>query len=273
MEPQVNFNPSLSFVSQKPWIRNATLKENILFGRPEEQPLYDNCVKYAGLTDDLKILKDGENTIIGDKGINLSGGQKVRVALARALYAPTELYLFDDPLSALDVNVGNWVFRKALKGFLQGRTRLVITHNLGYLKEFDRIVFMDKGRIVFDGTYEEILDKEFYLELKNIMDKTRLVSEEKFLKENEGEAPKRKVSLVEEILEQKEEEEEEISEDSDSEEESGTEEKKKDIDVDYFNIQEEKKEKIEVSKESYICFKLWFSTMYILKSDVCHDNI
>ena len=251
MEPQVNFNPSLSFVSQKPWIRNATLKENILFGRPLEQPLYDNCVKYAGLTDDLKILKDGENTIIGDKGINLSGGQKVRVALARALYAPTELYLFDDPLSALDVNVGNWVFRKALKGFLQGRTRLVITHNLGYLKEFDRIVFMDRGRIVFDGTYEEILDKEFYLELKNIMDKTRLVSEEKFFKENEGEEPMRKVSLVEEIKEEKEKEEEE-SEDSDSEkeeEEAGT-ENKKDIDVDYFNIQEEKKEKIEVSKDS-----------------------
>ena len=247
MEPQLNFNPRLSFVSQKPWIRNATLKENILFGRPEEQPLYDNCVKYAGLTDDLKILKDGDNTIIGDKGINLSGGQKVRVALARALYAPTELYLFDDPLSALDVNVGNWVFRKALKGYLRGRTRLVVTHNLGYLKEFDRIVFMDKGRIVFDGTYQEILNKEFYLELRNIMDQTRLVSEEKFLKDHQGEVVEKEVAMVKEI------------QGEESEEGEGAMIQKKEIDIDYYNIQEEKKENIQVSMDSL--FALYKNTI------------
>lgn len=207
--------------------------------------------------DDIKILKDGEDTIIGDKGINLSGGQKVRVALARALYAPTELFLFDDPLSALDVNVGNWVFRKAFKGYLQGTTRLVITHNLGYLKDFDRIVFMDKGKILFDGSYEEILDKEFYIELKNIMDKTKLVSEEKFINENEGEAPDRKVSLVEEIKETKEienaeNEKENVSENEDQEnEKEGDKKEKKEIDVARVNIEEEKKEKDKVSKDHH----------------------
>lgn len=159
----LNYNPNLSYLSQKPWIRNATLKDNIIFGHPFEEKKYKECVKFSGLVDDLKILKDGDETVIGDKGINLSGGQKVRVGLARALYNATDLYLFDDPLSALDVNVGNHVFMKALKGYLRNRTRVVITHSLGYLKHFDRIIFMDKGSIIYNGSYEDIQDKPFYI--------------------------------------------------------------------------------------------------------------
>lgn len=162
-ENELNYNPHLSFLSQKPWIRNATLKENILFGSEYEEEKYLKCIKYSGLEDDLKILLEGDATIIGDKGINLSGGQKVRVALARAFYNPSEMFLFDDPLSALDVNVGNLVFHKGFKEFLKGRTRLIITHNLGYLKHFNRILFMDQGEIVYDGSYENIQTKPFYI--------------------------------------------------------------------------------------------------------------
>ena len=159
----LNYNANLSYLSQKPWIRNATLKENIIFGHPFEEKKYKECVEFSGLEDDLKILKDGDETVIGDKGINLSGGQKVRVGLARALYNATDLYLLDDPLSALDVNVGNHVFMKALKGYLRDRTRIVITHSLGYLKHFDRVIFMDEGRIIYDGSFEGLQDKPFYI--------------------------------------------------------------------------------------------------------------
>ena len=162
-ESNLNFNPKISYLSQKPWIRNATVKANILFGKPFVLKRYKECIDYSGLEEDLKILKDGEQTIIGDKGINLSGGQKVRVGLARSLYSGSDLFLLDDPLSALDVNVGSHIFRKALKGYLRGKTRLVVTHSLGYLKHFDRILFFDEGKIIFDGTYQDILSKPFYL--------------------------------------------------------------------------------------------------------------
>ena len=160
---ELNFNPNLSYLSQKPWIRNATLRENILMGNKYEKKHYDKCVKYSGLVDDLEILNNGDQTIIGDRGINLSGGQKTRVALARALYSNSQLFLLDDPLSALDVNVGDHVFRKAFCGFLKHKTRVIVTHNLGYLKFFDRIIFMDQGRILFNGPFDQLKDKSFYI--------------------------------------------------------------------------------------------------------------
>lgn len=159
----LNYNPHLSYLSQKPWIRNGTLKSNITFGLDFDEKKYQDCIEYSGLRDDLEILKDKDLTVIGDKGVNLSGGQKVRVGLARALYSGSDMYLLDDPLSALDVNVGNHVFMKAFKGYLRNRTRVVITHSLGYLKHFDRIIFMEKGVILFDGSYEDIQDKPFYI--------------------------------------------------------------------------------------------------------------
>ena len=159
----LNYNPHLSYLSQKPWIRNATLRENIIFDHEFDESRYNDCVNYSGLVDDIKILKDGDQTVIGDKGINLSGGQKVRVGLARALYNATDLYLFDDPISALDVNVGNHVFMKSFRGYLRNKTRIVITHSLGYLKYFDRIIFMDQGRILYDGSFDDLKEKEFYI--------------------------------------------------------------------------------------------------------------
>jgi ABC-type multidrug transport system fused ATPase/permease subunit len=103
---------SVFYVSQESWIFSATVKQNILFGKPYDKDKFSQIVKICALKDDLKILPNGENTIIGDKGVNLSGGQRARVSLARALYHDPDVYLLDDPLSAVDANVAKHLFDK-----------------------------------------------------------------------------------------------------------------------------------------------------------------
>jgi len=96
--PVVRINGEFAFVGEKPWILNATVKENILFGKPMNKALYEDAIKYSCLESDLKILIKQDETEIGEKGVNLSGGQKARVSLARAIYSQADIYLFDDPL-------------------------------------------------------------------------------------------------------------------------------------------------------------------------------
>ena len=98
--------------------------------------------------EDIKNLEKGDNTIIGERGINLSGGQKVRVSLARAFYANKDIYLLDDPISALDIHIGSMVMEKGLKQFLEGKTRIIATHALPYLKFFDYIYHLEDGEII-----------------------------------------------------------------------------------------------------------------------------
>lgn len=96
--PQVTINGETAYISQRPWIINETLKKNVLFGLPFDEQKYREAVKYSCLESDLKILPHGDETEIGEKGVNLSGGQKARVALAQAIYADKDIYLLDDPL-------------------------------------------------------------------------------------------------------------------------------------------------------------------------------
>lgn len=105
---QVNVDGRVAYVPQQAWIQNATLQDNILFGRTLDKRYYDEVVKACALEPDLAMLPGGDQTEIGEKGINLSGGQKQRVALARAVYSGADIYLFDDPLSAVD-SVGNQI--------------------------------------------------------------------------------------------------------------------------------------------------------------------
>uniref|UniRef100_A0A8W7PDN0 ABC-type glutathione-S-conjugate transporter n=1 Tax=Anopheles coluzzii TaxID=1518534 RepID=A0A8W7PDN0_ANOCL len=112
MKGSVNTDGSIAYVPQQAWIQNATLRDNILFGRPFDQAKYDKVIECCALRPDLEMLPGGDTTEIGEKGINLSGGQKQRVALARAVYADSEVYLFDDPLSAVDAHVGKHIFEK-----------------------------------------------------------------------------------------------------------------------------------------------------------------
>ena len=113
----------MAYVPQQAWIQNATLKDNILFGKPYDQKKYEKCVEDCALTADLKNLPGGDMTEIGEKGINVSGGQKQRVSLARSVYQDEAIYILDDPLSAVDAHVGKHIFENVIgpKGCLQGK--------------------------------------------------------------------------------------------------------------------------------------------------------
>lgn len=144
------------------WIQNATLQENILFGKPLDRKKYDCVVEACALKPDFDILPGGDQTEIGEKGINLSGGQKQRVSLARAVYNDADIYFLDDPLSAVDSHVGKHIFERVIgpNGYLRGKTRLLVTHGITFLPEVDDIVVLKDGEISEQGTYVELLEKK-----------------------------------------------------------------------------------------------------------------
>ena len=107
---QIKINGSIAYCCQIPWIMNDTVRNNILFGKPYDQPRYFDAIKYASLGDDFLILSDRDNTLIGEKGSTLSGGQKARISLARALYSDADIFILDDILSAVDAHVGSFLF-------------------------------------------------------------------------------------------------------------------------------------------------------------------
>ncbi|KAL4503360.1 hypothetical protein ABPG72_000966 [Tetrahymena utriculariae] len=154
--PKVEINGDISLVNQKPWILNATVKDNIVFGFPFDEEKYEQCVKYACLKSDFKVLIDGDQTQIGEKGVNLSGGQKARVSLARSLYSNSSILLLDDILSAVDVHVGKYIVQECLLKYKKNTTRILATHALHYLKYMDYIYFMKDGKIILEGEYQFI---------------------------------------------------------------------------------------------------------------------
>jgi ABC-type multidrug transport system fused ATPase/permease subunit len=125
----ISLRGSVALVPQQPWIQNLSIRDNILFGNPFDVDRYNTVVTVCGLQQDLTELPQGDGTQIGERGINLSGGQRARVSLARAVYADTEIILLDDVLAALDPAVAKFVFRECLVKFLHGKTRLLVTHN------------------------------------------------------------------------------------------------------------------------------------------------
>ena len=158
----VNIGKSIAYVSQQAWIRNMTLKNNILFQKQLNNNFYNKVIQCSALEADLEQLTGGDQTEIGEKGINLSGGQKQRVNLARAIYANKEIYLLDDPLSAVDSHVGKHIFEKVLgeKGMLSKKTRILVTHAISYLPLMDNIIVMKDGSISEIGTYQELLNNK-----------------------------------------------------------------------------------------------------------------
>ena len=163
---RVSVRGTVAYVPQQAWIMNATLRENILFGRPLEAALYEEVLDCCALRRDLAILQSGDQTEIGERGINLSGGQKQRVSIARAVYARASIYLMDDPLSAVDSHVGRHIFESLLgpQGLLHGRTRVLATHSVQFLPIADQILFMKNGTVHETGTYTELMrpGSDFY---------------------------------------------------------------------------------------------------------------
>ncbi|XP_049281513.1 multidrug resistance-associated protein 1-like isoform X2 [Anopheles funestus] len=159
---QVNTDGSIAYVPQQAWIQNATLRDNILFGKPFDQAKYDKVIDCCALRPDLEMLPGGDTTEIGEKGINLSGGQKQRVALARAVYADAEVYLFDDPLSAVDAHVGKHIFEQVIgpSGILVGKSRLLVTHGISFLPFVENISVVKDGEISESGTYQQLIDQK-----------------------------------------------------------------------------------------------------------------
>ncbi|XP_058453712.1 multidrug resistance-associated protein 1-like [Malaya genurostris] len=157
----VNTDGQIAFVPQQAWIQNSTLRENILFGRQFDERKYNRVLECCALKPDLEMLPGGDSTEIGEKGINLSGGQKQRVSLARAVYADADIYLFDDPLSAVDAHVGKHIFEKVVgpDGMLVGRTRLLVTHGISFLPFVEDIFVMNDGEITEHGSYQQLLDQ------------------------------------------------------------------------------------------------------------------
>ncbi|KAJ3300226.1 Multidrug resistance-associated protein 1 [Borealophlyctis nickersoniae] len=159
---KVTVRGSVAYVPQTAWIMNATLKENILFGKPYDVKFYEATIAACGLAADIEMLPGGDSTEIGERGINLSGGQKQRVALARAVYSRADVYLFDDPLSAVDAHVGRHIFDHVVgpKGLLKGKARVFVTHGIHFLAEADVVMMLQEGRISEIGPYNELIIKE-----------------------------------------------------------------------------------------------------------------
>ncbi|NXX28875.1 MRP7 protein, partial [Nicator chloris] len=143
--------------TQEPWIQFTTVRENILFGREYDARLYEEVLEACALSEDLNILPAGDQTEVGENGVTLSGGQKARIALARAIYQEKELYLLDDPLAAVDADVANHIMQKCIFGVLKHKTRVLCTHRTEFLEKADALLLMDNGRIVKTGTPADIL--------------------------------------------------------------------------------------------------------------------
>uniref|UniRef100_A0AAA9SF74 Multidrug resistance-associated protein 4 n=1 Tax=Bos taurus TaxID=9913 RepID=A0AAA9SF74_BOVIN len=154
---QVSVHGRIAYVSQQPWVFSGTVRSNILFGKKYEKERYEKVIKACALKKDLQLLEDGDLTMIGDRGTTLSGGQKARVNLARAVYQDADIYLLDDPLSAVDAEVSRHLFELCICQALHEKIRILVTHQLQYLKAASQILILKDGQMVQKGTYTEFL--------------------------------------------------------------------------------------------------------------------
>ncbi|XP_018373220.1 PREDICTED: probable multidrug resistance-associated protein lethal(2)03659, partial [Trachymyrmex cornetzi] len=147
----IQINDKIAYASQEPWLFAGSVRQNILFGRNMEQVRYNHVIEVCQLKRDFSLLPYGDKTIIGERGISLSGGQRARINLARAVYADADIYLMDDPLSAVDAHVGKCMFEKCINKYLGNKTRILVTHQLQYLRNVDRIIVLKNGTIQAEG--------------------------------------------------------------------------------------------------------------------------
>ncbi|XP_015109425.1 probable multidrug resistance-associated protein lethal(2)03659 isoform X2 [Diachasma alloeum] len=152
----IDVHGNIAYASQEPWLFAGSVRTNILFGRKMEPKRYDQVVKVCQLKRDFSLLPYGDKTIVGERGISLSGGQRARINLARAVYSEAPIYLFDDPLSAVDAHVGKHMFEECIEKYLRGKTRILVTHQIQFLRNVEKIYVMRDGGIEAEGTYDEL---------------------------------------------------------------------------------------------------------------------
>ncbi|KAL2507648.1 ABC transporter C family member 14 [Forsythia ovata] len=149
---------STAYVAQTSWIQNGTIQENILFGLPMSRERYQEVIRVCCLEKDMEMMEFGDQTEIGERGINLSGGQKQRIQLARAVYQDCDIYLLDDVFSAVDAHTGSDIFKECVRGALKDKTIILVTHQVDFLHNVDQILVMKDGMIVQSGKYNDILE-------------------------------------------------------------------------------------------------------------------
>ncbi|XP_068279070.1 ATP-binding cassette sub-family C member 6 [Nyctibius grandis] len=161
MDGCVTMKGTTAYVPQQAWIQNASVEDNILFGKEMDEAWFNSVIDACGLQPDLESFPAGQKSEIGEKGINISGGQKQRVNLARAVYQKASIYLLDDPLSAVDAHVGQHIFEHVLghNSLLKDKTRVLVTHTINILPQVDNIVLLVDGMISEIGSYRELLQR------------------------------------------------------------------------------------------------------------------
>ncbi|KAL6644155.1 hypothetical protein ACP70R_018921 [Stipagrostis hirtigluma subsp. patula] len=157
LDGTVRVSGSKAYVPQTAWILSGNIRDNILFGKPYEKEKYEKIIQACALTKDLELFANGDLTEIGERGINMSGGQKQRIQIARSLYEDADVYLFDDPFSAVDAHTGSQLFKDCVMGILKDKTVLYVTHQVEFLPAADIILVMQDGKIVQKGKFDELL--------------------------------------------------------------------------------------------------------------------
>ncbi|GAB1868440.1 Multidrug resistance-associated protein 4-like [Camponotus japonicus] len=165
-----NSNIRISYASQEPWLFGGTVRDNILFGQPFDKVRYSEVTHVCALLKDFQQFPQGDMTIVGERGASLSGGQRARINLARAVYRQADLYLLDDPLSAVDTHVAKHLYKKCITEYLYGKTRILVTHQLHFLKRVDHIIVLDRGFVKMQGSYKELIEssKDFIEMMNNL---------------------------------------------------------------------------------------------------------
>ena len=181
---------SIAYSSQMPWIENATLRENILFYSDYNEDKYNEVIRLCELESDFKQLPGGDFTEIGEKGVNLSGGQKARVSLARAVYSDKDIIILDDPLSALDAEVGAKIMKNLICNYLFGKTRILVTHAIHFLENCDQIIYLEEGRIAWSGNVKALKNSSLYRKLLDNLNMKKIKEQEEI---------SRKTSIMDQI--------------------------------------------------------------------------
>ena len=155
----IDYEGSVIYLPQTSWVFSGTIKENILFGQHLEESKYERIIDVCALKEDFQRLPDGDQTVVGERGEVLSGGQQARVSLARAVYADGDIYLLDDPLSAVDVKVGQHIFNKCIKDLLGDKIVLFASHQQQHMENADEVIVLYKGRVLDKGRFTELQEK------------------------------------------------------------------------------------------------------------------
>ena len=151
---------TIAYVPQMPWVFSGTLRENILFGRPFDFDKYTRTIRVCALEGDIEGFPDKDQVVVGERGDTLSGGQQVRISLARAMYADCDIYLLDNPLAALDINVSNHIFKHCILGLLSSKVRLMVSHQESHMKFADQVIVLYNGLVIDKGTFIELKENE-----------------------------------------------------------------------------------------------------------------